>query len=316
MCSDAIKATEVCPPAAEISSGLITAKLYLPDAKSGYYRGTRFDWSGVIFSLTYEGHQYFGEWQESRDPFLHDRITGPVEEFRTNNSALGYSEVASGGCFVRIGVGVCRKPSDEEYQWRKTYELLDPGVWRIEWAENWIEFVHEIQPASANGFGYVYVKRIVLDPSEPILTIVHRLSNTGRKIIETDVYNHNFFVIDGRPTGPEFVVKFAWPLHATSDLKDIAVLRDNELHYLRELGEGEFLFTGLEGFGVSAGDHRFSIENRKANAGVTVSTDKPLARVNYWSPRTTLCPEPYIEFRVGPGESESWRTEYTFFTVD
>ncbi len=52
------------PPEAGISNGSIDAKLYLPDADRGYYRGTRFDWSGVIPSLRYKGHEYFGQWFE------------------------------------------------------------------------------------------------------------------------------------------------------------------------------------------------------------------------------------------------------------
>ena len=32
---------------AEISNGQITAKIYLPDVKNGYYRSTRLDWSGT-----------------------------------------------------------------------------------------------------------------------------------------------------------------------------------------------------------------------------------------------------------------------------
>jgi hypothetical protein len=43
-------------PEAAISNGPISARLYLPDAAKGYYRGTRFDWSGVIYSLKYQGH--------------------------------------------------------------------------------------------------------------------------------------------------------------------------------------------------------------------------------------------------------------------
>src|ERR1019366_1116453 len=35
-------------PDAEISNGSVRAKLYLPDARQGYYRATRFDWSGQI----------------------------------------------------------------------------------------------------------------------------------------------------------------------------------------------------------------------------------------------------------------------------
>ena len=79
-------------PQAEISNSRVRAKLYLPDAQNGYYRGTRFDWSGVIASLECDGHSYFGKWFERYDPKLHDAITGPVEEFFTNGAGLGYDE--------------------------------------------------------------------------------------------------------------------------------------------------------------------------------------------------------------------------------
>ena len=72
------------------------SEIHLPDPENGYYRGTRFDWSGAISSLTHKGHEYFGEWQKSSDPYLHDRITGPVNEFRTNGKGLGYDEAPAG----------------------------------------------------------------------------------------------------------------------------------------------------------------------------------------------------------------------------
>ena len=96
------------PPEAEISSGSVRAKLYLPNAETGYYRGTRFDWSGAIASLEWKGHNYFGQWFEKYDPKLHDAITGPVEEF----SSVGYDEAKAGESFVRIGVGAVRKPEE------------------------------------------------------------------------------------------------------------------------------------------------------------------------------------------------------------
>ena len=45
-------------PQAEISNGQIRATLNLPSAQKGYYRGTRFDWSGLIGNLGYESHTY------------------------------------------------------------------------------------------------------------------------------------------------------------------------------------------------------------------------------------------------------------------
>ena len=65
-------------PSAEISNGQLQVKLYLPDSKNGYYRGTRFDWSGEIISLKYRGHEYYGPWFNRVDPKVHDyRYDGP-----------------------------------------------------------------------------------------------------------------------------------------------------------------------------------------------------------------------------------------------
>jgi len=49
-------------PHAEIGNGLIQAKYYLPVAERGYYRGTRYDWSGGSYSLRYKCHEFFGQW--------------------------------------------------------------------------------------------------------------------------------------------------------------------------------------------------------------------------------------------------------------
>src|SRR5262249_27739389 len=89
-------------PTAEISNGEIRVKLYLPDAKEGFYRSTRFDWSGVIASLEYKGHNFYGPWFDKTDSNVYDfeyrgsevvaspfsASMGPTEEFQTNGKAL------------------------------------------------------------------------------------------------------------------------------------------------------------------------------------------------------------------------------------
>src|SRR3954449_13366897 len=114
-------------PSAEISNGQIRAKLYLPDAKNGFYRSTRFDWSGVIGSLEYKGHNYYGPWFSRIDENVYDfgyddagvisapftAMIGPGEEYQTDGKALGYDEAKPGGTFIKIGVGVLRKPANE-----------------------------------------------------------------------------------------------------------------------------------------------------------------------------------------------------------
>ncbi len=300
-------------PSAPFANEHVAARVYLPDPENGYYRGTRFDWSGAIHSLKYAGHEYFGEWQESDDPYLHDRITGPVEEYRTNEKGLGYDD--GGERFLRIGVGVVEKPMEEDYRWRHSYKLVDPGQWTIRRGANWIEFTHDAAEPTL-GYGYRLTKRLTLTPGEPELVIDHILENVGSKMIETSVYNHNFFVIDNQPTGPDFEVTFPFELTADRDLMGYAGTRGRQIGFDRQLPEGESIFTVLGGYGDTPADHTFSIENRKTRSGVRMMTDRPLARLQFWAPRTTLCPEPFIDLRIAPGQADRWSTRYEFYTLE
>ena len=134
----------------------IEATVYLPDAKAGYYRGTRFDWSGAVARLRWNNHEYFGEWFARHDPVLHDGITGPVEEFLAGDSSVGYDEAKAGETFVRIGVGAVRKPQEPAYRRFATYEIVDPGTWKVARGKDRVTFIHELR--DANGYGYVYTK--------------------------------------------------------------------------------------------------------------------------------------------------------------
>src|SRR5215218_7786499 len=107
-------------PSHVITNGQITASVYLPDAKTGFYRSTRFDWSGAIGSLEYKGHQYYGNWftkvtdiydfgydgpQDAVVSADFTAMVGPAEEF----GVIGYNEAKPGGLFVKPGVGVLRR---------------------------------------------------------------------------------------------------------------------------------------------------------------------------------------------------------------
>jgi hypothetical protein len=296
-------------PQAELSNASIRATLYLPDAQSGYYRGTRFDWSGAINSLKWNGHEYFGPWFERHDPKIHDAITGPVEEFLTNDVGLGYADAKPGESFVRIGVGAVKKPDEPAYRRFATYEIVDPGEWTVRKSSSQIEFVHVLRGTA--GYGYVYRKtlRLVKDS----LVIEHRLKNTGRKAIATSVYNHNFFTLDRQPTGPDIVVRFPFEPRAARALNGLAETRGKDIVFLRELAKGQTVFTEVEGFGATASDYDIRMENRKTGAGVRITGDRPFAKLLFWSANLTVCPEPYIDASVEPGRSTAWTITYTFY---
>jgi hypothetical protein len=301
-------------PQAVISNGQVRARLYLPDAEKGYYRATRFDWSGVIASLEYQGHNYFGVWFPKYDPKLHDSISGPVEEYRTGESGLGYAEAKAGDTFVRIGVGFLRKPEEAKFQQFRTYEIVDGGKWTVRTVPDGVEF-EQVLGDSGSPYAYLYQKTVRLVKDKPQMLIEHRLKNTGKKVIETNVYNHNFFVIDGQTSGPDLHVKFPFELKATDDLKGLAEVRGKELTYLKVLEPGQIVHTQLEGYGDTAKDFDIRVENRKTGAGVRVTGDRPLWKVVFWSIPTVLSPEAYVNLKIEPGSEATWRLTYDFYTL-
>ena len=147
------------------------------------------------------------------------------------------------------------------------------------------------------------------------MVIDHALKNRGRRVIDSTEYDHNFFMIDHLPIGPDVVFRYFFAPKATDDLKGLAQVNGNETTFPHELQTGQTFHTFLQGFGTSPRDYGFQLENRKASAGVKVTGDTPLSNLALWSIRTTACTEPYVHTRVEPGKSVRWKYVYQFYTI-
>ena len=298
-------------PMARISNGQIKAEIYLPDSEKGYYQGTRFDWSGVMPVLEYKGHSYFGKWFKNYDPKVHESVMGPVEEF----SPLGYKEAGFGETFVQIGVGTITKPKEQKFSRFKTYEIHDAGEWDIIKLSKAVTFKHTL---ATGNYPYEYEKIISLTKGKPEMVLEHTFTNTGKKTIETEVYNHNFFFIDTMNIGPGYSVKFPFDLVGEGEVKGIgefAEINGSEIIFLKNLGEKDHVFIGsLTGHQTTKNVYDIQIENKISGAGVRITCDQPLSRLVFWSAQKTVCPEPYLDIKVAPGETFTWKITYNFYT--
>jgi hypothetical protein len=315
-------------PQSVISNGQLRVKLYLPDAKNGYYRGTRFDWSGVIASLEYEGHNFYGLWFDRVDPKIHDfdyvgdevvagpctAALGPVDEFQTNGTALGWNEAKAGGTFIKIGVGVLRK-DEGNYDAYKLYEMVDGGRWAVKQHRDSVEFTQELTDPSS-GYGYIYRKTVRLREGQPEMVLEHSLKNTGRRTIHSSVYNHNFLVLDNQPPGPDFSISVPFQIHSPSPPnKELARIQGNHIVFSKVLENEDVVFTPLQGFGATPEDHDIRIENHKVGAGMRIRGDRPLSSEHFWSMRRVLAMEPFITMTIEPGSEFTWKTSYEYYIL-
>ncbi|HLH53375.1 MAG TPA: hypothetical protein VKY92_07150 [Verrucomicrobiae bacterium] len=317
------------PPTADITNGVVHVRLYLPDAQTGFYRGTRFDWAGAIFSLKFAGHDYFPQWFQRSDPNVRDFVyeggdivagpctamTGPAEEFVNDGGALGFNEAKPGGRFVKIGVGVLQKPDDAKYEMFRLYPILDPGKRAIRQAPDSIEFTQELSDP-ATGYAYLYRKRVLLSPGKPRMVLEHSLRNTGKHAIHSSVYDHNFLYLDHHAPGAGTSITVPFTIQASPPPDErLASIEGNRILFRKTLaGEDRVYFT-VSGFGPDAKDYDVRIENAQAGAGVHITGDRPLSRAALWSIRAPLSFEPFIDVNVEPGAEFTWRITYDFYAL-
>jgi hypothetical protein len=317
------------PPSAEITNGAVHVRLYLPDAKAGFYRGTRFDWAGVICGAEFGGHDYFPQWFQRADASVRDFIydgpdivagpctamTGPAEEFSTDGSALGFNEAKAGGRFIKIGVGVLQKPDDAKYDMFRLYPIIDAGTRTLRQEADSIEFTHELSDPTT-GYGYVYRKTVSLTKGKAQLVLDHTLRNTGRRPIQTSVYNHNFLYLDRKAPGPGVSIGVPFTIHATPQPdQQLAEIHGNQILFRKTLTGEDRVYCAIAGFGQSSSDYDIRIENREAGVGVRITSNRPLARAALWSIRAPLSFEPFIEMHVEPGNEFAWRIIYDFYKI-
>jgi len=303
---------------ADISNGLVSAKVYLPVEK-GLYRGTRFDHAGVVNHITYKGQDYGQYWFDrfTTDPFDNTdygrgvehaccATSGPVEEY----DQVGFDDAGMEGRFLKIGVGILKRDT-QAYDHARTYPILNAGKRTTKATATSVRFTQDIG-GDPSGYGYSYAKTVRLVPGKPQLIIEDVLRNTGSKPIVTTVYNHNFLSLS--PGNENLRISAPFNLIAEKPLQpELARVDGKTLRYVAPVPSCQTVTSPVSGFGSAATDYDFRIENTATGFGIRMRADQPIAQINFWSVHTTLGWEPYIAIALKPGEEKRWTYTYDYF---
>jgi hypothetical protein len=302
-------------PTVTIGNGPIRAKIYIPDSGRGFYRGTRFDQSGVIGSLTLGQQDFYGPWFDRVSPEIMDyaftqegvvggpdsAVSGPVDEF----TPVGFDQAQLGGTFIKIGVGLLKKPDDAPYNHYRIYEIADAGIRQMRHDASSIIFMQDVAGA------FRYQKVIRLMPGRAEMRIEHVLTNSGKAQLTTTVYDHNFLKLS--PGNADIVVTLPFPV-TPDKAPDPALMRisGNRIAYQRPLTDKEVVSFLIQGYGERARDYDIHVDDARTGAGMRVKGDNPLVKLNLWSIRTAMAVEPTIAIDLAPGASKRWTYVYTY----
>jgi hypothetical protein len=294
-----------------LKSTNLKVTVLLPDEKTGYYRSTRFDWSGIISQVEYDSHTFFQDWEnydgtlESgiHNPLDNSTGTGTAEEFRT---PLGYEEAKVGGPFVKIGVGILEKAEDKPYHWAYPYKVIEFGKWDTKIRKDGVVFVQDLN--ATFGYGYHYEKQVVLSENCPEIKITHTLKNTGVKAISTNSYCHNYMRFDNDYIGKNYTIEFNKGVSPVGFFDGRVVFTDKIFGLSSDLTNS----SPVEGALDVHGSKRFVVTNKKTGTSVDVTSDTGFESFYLYIWRLSFCPEPMIRIILKPGESFTWNTNYKF----
>jgi hypothetical protein len=295
-------------PHVTLANDELRLEIALPHADAGYYRSSRFDWSGVIYQAHWKGISLFGEHRLPRDPTKPDSISGTAEEFdHAGPTTFG----PDGEEFLKIGVGVLRRMSEAPYAGNTAYEFVDKGEWKVTQGTDWVEFQQRAGPV--RGVAYELTKRIVLGSQPGAFRIERTLANVGTEELRTEHYGHNFFRMADDPIGKNYRVMLPenCPLERLGGTTSPFRVVRGACDFLRDLEEQEYAQFSL----TFAGAGSFSVSNAKAGLEIAVTSTAPTKRFVLFATSRTLSPELFTEIRLSPGQKFSWSTQYLVRTL-
>lgn len=262
-------------------------RLQLHVPADGFYRGTRFDRSGIFESLVHNGVELCAPWFENYSPFMHDAVQGPAEEF---------SMMDLGRYWLKPGVGLL-EPDGQPYDRFKLYKVADEGRWEV--SGNTYRHILE---------GYYDYTKEVRVLSDRAFEIRHFL--TPFILWEGTVYNHNFFTMGKLETGPSRLIDF--PFKPCGDWRaqyDSVGFTDSGIRFSRRLEKGESVFTGNI-HKVDEEGMPYDMILKEGPLSVHITGDIPVTHTVLWANHRIACLEPYNRLSANPGETIKWNILY------
>lgn len=279
------------------------------DLPQEHYQGSRFDWTGKIKQVYFQGIPLCIT--EKNNPNADEHLFGKgfYNEFGID-TALGFEEADIGEWFHKIGIGLLRK-NESDYFFFKEFEIK-PAEFSVSHSSDRIEIstVSEF----LNGYAYELNKKIELKNSGFLIS--YQLKNTGEKEIVTDEYIHNFLALHKPMNNANYSLKFPFPISIklqSGNLNPENVELGKDFLHLKKSPEKEFFYDNLSDSKRVTGTWTLTDHNQKI--GISESADFEVSKINLWGTSHVISPELFHQISLSPGSSTDWARTYDIFST-
>ena len=214
-----------------------------------------------------------------------------------------YSEMSESEARAKVHTFV--KPFEAKPFFGNPYWPLKRFPFKTKVYKNRIEFIQTVK--GPRSWGYRYEKSLTLAPDKPVILVKHKLTNTGKKRIQTSQYSHNFILIDDDPVANNYSVRFNFKVILKKNIRKGAKRKGNKL-----ILNGKTIFSELTGY--RSLKHNFAdVRHIPSGRGIIVSGDFAPADYRIFTNKRAVCPEIFKWIDIAPGESCEWTRKYKLY---
>ena len=261
------------------------------------YTADRFDWAGIIKQVTLDGEYTF---LSKEDPFDAENKSGGIGIINAFEPKVGKLIKAN-------------------------YSVKKIGDYAA---------VFYYKDVNKEGISTLkFIRTIQLDGNKIIIS--NELSNlSADKKLSVTEYNHNFFQIDGKMTGPDYELSFPYTPEKgdpVAGISDIFTFADKTISWSKELNldedktkleeREEDCLMQIKGFDHETKNYWWKLTYKPTGVGVKATNDFKMSTVKnqsfqLWCRRYCICPEVFYKETAEPQSTLNWTRTYEFFTND
>ena len=276
-----------------------------PDSPERYNCGIRFTPLAAVLRVSMNGAGFL------MNPVEHNPISdhaGLASEFdlTTPGGPPGFADAKAGEGFVKIGVGVLKKTGGQYGFWNN-YEALQPAKTTVKWGPDSADFHQTCK--GANGYAYELWAKVEVEGKK--VAVQWALANTGARPFETHQYAHNFFRLNKRPVGPDYVLSFPYDFKAEGLQKEQKQV-GKEIRFVAQIPTAVNIAVPYPQ--DYKGANELTVKQTKTGQTVHCVTSIPGIRTAVHAHKRALCPEQFVSIKLKPGEKKQWTRTYTFGT--